>query len=311
MKKSKIITVIICMISFILILSLSACSKDGRKVSGKIDIYYIDADSTGLYKAKFKLYEDESATDTARRMLNELSTPTEDIKYIPAIPKDVKVDKLELNGQIITVYFGSEYNGIPNINEKLTRAAVVQSLVKINGISAVKFKVGSNELTDSKGIPVGIMTEDDFVKNVGSSVSSYQKENITLYFSNAKGDGLVPVTQEVKYSSNMPKEKLIVEKLIKGTKKGDLKSTLDSRVNLLSVTIKDNICYVNFDDEFLNNPVDIKPEVVVYSIVNSIVEGTGADQVQFTVNGDKNYTYKEKVDLSQPFYAESKYIEGR
>ena len=309
MKKKKILTIVVCLISAALI--FTSCSGKGENYCGSIDMYCINGDVTGLYKVEFGLIEDEEVIDTAKRMLDELAKPSEDIKYKPAIPKDVKVNKIELNGQIITVYFGSEYNSISNIGEKLVRAAVVQSLVKINGISAVRFKVGDKDLLDSRGLPVGIMTEDDFVKNIGSSVSSYQKENITLYFSNENGDGLVPVSQEVKYSSNMPKEKLIVEKLIKGTKKSGIKSTLDSRVNLLSVTIKDNICYVNFDDEFLNNSVDVKPELVIYSIVNSIVEGTGADKVQFTVNGDKNYSYKEKVDLSQPFYADSKFVEGK
>lgn len=309
MKKSKIITIAVCML--LIFSSITACSRGSEKFDGSTDIYCINGDVTGLYMVEFGLIEDEDVLDTAKRMLKELSKPSEDIKYKPAIPKDVKVEKIDLNGQIITVYFSSEYNSISSISEKLVRAAVVQSLVNINGISAVRFKVGDNDLLDSRGIPVGIMTEDDFVKNIGSSVSSYQKENITLYFSNSEGDGLVPVSQEVKYSSNMPKEKLIVEKLIKGIKKNGLKSTIDSRVNLLSVTIKDNICYVNFDDEFLNNPVDVKPELVIYSIVNSIVEGTGADKVQFTVNGDKNYMYKEKVDLSQPFYADSKYVEGK
>ena len=308
MKKIKIISMI-CIVS--MALALISCSKNAEKFTGSIEMYCINSDVTGLYKVEFGLKEDEEVVDTANRMLEELSRPSTDIKYKPAIPKDVKVDKIELNGQIITVYFGSEYNNISNIGEKLVRAAVVQSLVKINGISAVRFKVGDKDLLDSRGLPVGIMTEDDFVKNIGSSVSSYQKEDITLYFSNENGDGLIPVSQEVKYSSNMPKEKLIVEKLIKGTKKSGLKSTLDSRVNLLSVTIKDNICYVNFDDEFLNNSVDVKPELVIYSIVNSIVEGTGADKVQFTVNGDKNYSYKEKIDLSQPFYADSKFVEGK
>ena len=305
LKKSRSIAIIICVIVFAFV--LVACSEEKNYT----DIYILNADGTGLCKEKFELKEDEDVESTVKRMLKQLAEAPEDIKYQQVIPKGININSIEVNGQIVTIHFGSEYNNIPSINEKLVRAAVVQSLVEIDGIIAVRFKIGDNELVDNKGNPVGIMTEDDFVKNIGSSVSSYQKENITLYFSNSEGDALVPVSQEVKYSSNMPKEKLIVEKLIKGTKKSGLKSTIDPRINLLSVTIKDNICYVNFEDEFLNNPVDVKPELVIYSIVNSIVEGTGAEQVQFTVNGDKNYTYKEKIDLSQPLCEEIKYVKGK
>ena len=41
-------------------------------------------------------------------------------------------------------------------------------------------------------------------------------------------------------------------------------------------------------------------EVAIYSLVNSLLEGTGAGSVQIMVNGEKNASYQETVDLSQP-----------
>ena len=49
---------------------------------------------------------------------------------------------------------------------------------------------------------------------------------------------------------------------------------------------------------------DVLPEVAVYSIVNSLVEGTEASKVQITVNGESNAVYMEKVDLSKPLKAD-------
>ena len=66
------------------------------------------------------------------------------------------------------------------------------------------------------------------------------------------------------------------------------------------MTIKDGICYVNFDSAFLTGAYDVLPEITVYSIVNSVVEGTEAHQVQITINGESNAKYMETVDLSQP-----------
>ena len=57
---------------------------------------------------------------------------------------------------------------------------------------------------------------------------------------------------------------------------------------------------MNFDAEFLNSVYDIRPEIAIYSIVNSLVEGTSAGKVQITVNGEKSVMYQETVDLSQP-----------
>ena len=62
---------------------------------------------------------------------------------------------------------------------------------------------------------------------------------------------------------------------------------------------KDDVCYVNFDNGFLNM-TDIQPEVTIYSIVNSIIRGGSASKVQILVNGDSNLKYQDQVDLSQP-----------
>lgn len=115
---------------------------------------------------------------------------------------------------------------------------------------------------------------------------------------------------DVKYSSNMSKEKLIVEKLMKGPKKNAGYPTINPAVSLLGVTIKDGICYVNLDDEFLTGGVDVKPEITIYSIVNSLVEGTTASKVQITVNGEKNISYKDTVDLTQPLQWDMSWVEN-
>ena len=105
---------------------------------------------------------------------------------------------------------------------------------------------------------------------------------------------------EVRHSSNVPKEKLIVERLMKGPSGSDAYPVVSPDANLLSVTIKDGICYVNFDSTFLTGAYDVLPEVTVYSIVNSLVEGTEAREVQITINGETDAKYMGVVDLSQP-----------
>lgn len=92
---------------------------------------------------------------------------------------------------------------------------------------------------------------------------------------------------------------MIVEKLMQGPESGAY-PTINPNANLLGVTIKDDICYVNFDSTFLNGEYDILPKLTIYSIVNSLVEGTEATQVQITINGESKAKYMGTVDLSQP-----------
>lgn len=287
------------MIVFCMLLSLTACGGRTDVEEGDSYIYGLNADRTGLVKVSFDIPQ-EDAEEAAEAVLEELKRAPEEIDYTPAVPENVEVQGCELKGSILDVDFSSAYLDIGNLEEKLVRAAVVQSLLRIDGIDGVSFTVDGNPLKDGEGYIIGLMNEDDFVENTGSSPSSYQTDTLTLYFANGTGDKLVSQQVDVRYSSNISKEKLIVEKLLQGPKGSDAYPTINPDANLLSVTTKDGICYVNFDSTFLTNVYDVLPEITVYSLVNSLVEGTDAFQVQITINGESNAKYMETVDLSQP-----------
>lgn len=278
---------------------LASCGK--RTDVGKEDpfIYCLNEDRTGLTKISYD-FPEGNAEETARAVLEELKEPAEEIEYTAPIPKEVKVQGCRLRGSILDVDFNSAYLEMGALEEKLVRAAIVQSLVLIDGINAVSFTVDGEMLKDSTGFPVGLMNEDDFVENTGSSPTAYQTDTLTLYFADKEGDSLVPREVDVRYSSNVSREKLIVEKLMQGPSGSGAYPTINPDANLLSVTIKDGICYVNFDSTFLTGAYDVLPEVTVYSIVNSLIEGTEAQQVQITINGETDAKYMETVDLSQP-----------
>ncbi|MGC4019401.1 MAG: GerMN domain-containing protein [Muricomes sp.] len=294
---------------FCSLLFLSACAKRTDVGEGDSYIYCLNSDRTGLIKISFQGKETEPEK-AAKEMLKELEKPAEDIEYTAPVPKGVKVNKCKLEGEILYLDFNEEYKKIPPLEEKLVRAAIVKSIVKIDGISGLWFTVEGVDLSDSDGKVMGYLNEDDFVQNTGSSLNSYETATLTLYFANKTGDKLVAQTVEAKYSSNMSKEKLIVEKLMKGPKKNTAYPTMNPEVSLLSVTIKDGICYVNLDDEFLNGEIDVKPEITIYSIVNSLVEGTTAGKVQITVNGESNISYMETVDLTQPLQGDKSWVEN-
>ena len=302
--RAVIFTVCLC-----LSVLLAACGK--RTDVGKEDsfIYCLNEDRTGLTKIAYEFPEGD-AKETAEAVLAELKKPAEEIEYTTPLPKEVEVQRCELRGSILDVDFNSAYLAMGALEEKLVRAAVVQSLVMIEGINAVSFTVDGEQLKDSAGVPVGLMNGDDFVENTGSSPSAYQTDTLTLYFADREGDSLVTQKRDVRYSSNVSREKLIVEKLMQGPTGSGAYPMINPDANLLSVTIKDGICYVNFDSTFLTGAYDVLPEVTIYSIVNSLIEGTEAQQVQITINGETDEKYMEAVDLSQPLGEKEELVEA-
>lgn len=294
---------------FCILFVLSACGKTADRKKDNFNIYYLNSDRTGLVKVSSEIKKNGSTEKAVERMLKALKKPSEDIDYTEPVPKGVKINSYKLEGEILYLDFNGEYEKLGALEEKLVRAAIVKSLVQIDGISGLWFAVEGQDLSDSTGKVIGYQNEDDFVQNTGSSLNSYETANLTLYFANKTGDKLIAQKVDAKYSSNMSKEKLIVEKLMKGPKKDTGYPILNPEVTLLSVTIKDEICYVNLDNEFLSSGVDVKPEITIYSIVNSLVEGTTASEVQIMVNGEKNISYMEKVDLTQPLKEDMSWVE--
>lgn len=300
MRIRKILSAVLCLC---LMPALCSCGEDTEIREGDSFIYCLNEERTGLVKVPYEISR-EDPVPAAEAMLEEMKKPAQDIEYTSVFPQKVEVDSCELAGNILYLDFNEEYLKIDPLEEKLVRAAIVQSVLQIDGIFGVQFQVEGQALQDSSGRIIGLMNEDDFVQSTGSSPSSYQTASLTLYFANEEGDKLTAQTIDVKYNSNIPKEKLIVEKLMQGPKESGAYPTINPETNLLGVTIKDGICYVNFDGEFLNSAYDVLPEVTIYSIVNSLVEGTSAGKVQITVNGESNVVYMDQVDLSQPLEAD-------
>ena len=278
---------------------LPSCAKQTKAEEGEEFVYCINGEGNGLFKVACDISE-ETPDDGAEKALEMMASPSDDIEYMPAIPENVKVKSLKVEHDIAYIDFNKKYNEIPPIEEKLVRAAVVQTLVRLDGVNGVWVTVEDETLKNEAGNVLGVMNGDDFVESAGSSPSAYEQTTLTLFFANESGDQLVRQRMDVRYNTNVPREKLIVEKLMGGPKKSGAYPTLNPSAALLSVTVKEGTCYVNFDSEFLNSVYDVRPEVAIYSLVNSLVEGTGAGSVQIMVNGEKNASYQETVDLSQP-----------
>lgn len=88
---------------------------------------------------------------------------------------------------------------------------------------------------------------------------------------------------------------------MKGPETSGAKPVLPSQVKVLNVSVKDGICYVNFDKQFLEQKFDVEPKVVIYGIVNSLISNGKASRVQISVEGETSVKFQEAVYLNEPF----------
>lgn len=290
---------------------LSGCGRGEQVRHGGFGLYYLSADKTELVKIAGEK-EGKTKTEQVQNVLDELETPKEESEdYQSPFQKGVHVEGFDIEGKQVDLSFNEKYHSLSASEEVLLRAAVVKTLVQISGISYVSFYIGDDPLMSADKTPVGIMSDSDFVQNVGSSLHSYQSTSLTLYFANKDGDKLVKETvNNVRYNSNISMERLVIEQLLKGPSSSGAYATLPSNTKILSVSTKDQICYVNFDQELMNMKSNVKPEILIYSIVNSIIDSGTAGQVQISINGESNINFGESISLNQPLARNLDLVEG-
>ena len=205
--------------------------------------------------------------------------------------------------QVLFLYFDAGYGSRVNMNptrEILCRAALAKTMTQIKGIDYISIYVADQPLLDSYGNPVGMVSGSDFVEGI-SDINAYEKSQIKLFFTDETGERLVTENREVVHSINTSLERVIVEELIKGPAMTGHHRTLPEDTGLLNVSLNENICYINFDAAFLNNTLEVKEYIPVYSIVNSLSEISTVSKVQITVNGSQDVMFRDVISLNTQF----------
>lgn len=295
-------------ILLLFVVVLSGCNKEkqmhtANSENGDYLIYQIEEN-----KIVSRQYHTETV-DTEllmQELLGELHLAA------PQVQDAILVESASINTHVAYLSFNKQYYLLSNFDEVQFRASVVKTLTQIPDITYVYFYVDGASLNYADGNPVGKMAATDFVDETDDELNALAWTTLRLYFSNVSGDKLVSKDIEVAYSKTMSIERLIVEQLIAGPDKtdSDMKETLPAGLRVLSVSVKDGICYVNMDTTFISEIVDVTAAVQVYSIVNSLTELPNISEVQIQINGASNASLRE-MSLGKTFGHNQEIIESK
>lgn len=278
---------------FVLLLSMTGCGNK-RPEDGEYQIYYLNMDITKIVP---EAYDSTGATgeQMVRELLDRLAKMPDSSQLRQTIPSNVTINDVKVNGEYLTIDFCDTYLQLSVTEEVLIRAAIVRTLLQVEGFSLVAFTINSVPLRSKDGALVGNMSTDTFVENPGEQINAVMETSIKLYFSSKDGKSLVEEVRDVQYSTSMSLEKLVMEQLIDGPKDSKMLATIPSGTRIINMTTVDGVCYVNVDNTFMTQNQEIKEEIVLYSIVNSLTQIQGVNKVQLSVNGDTKgfcrYTY--------------------
>lgn len=281
---------------------LVGCGGKPEEEAASISVYYINKEETRITAVEKPLEGDtlEQQTQNVLEMLAE--NPVE--LSLRTTVSGFSIKSWEVKDAQLVLDMSTEYKKLSATAEVLIRAAIVRTMTQLEGIENVSFTVGGEALTDSLGSIVGPMTADMFIDNAGKEINAYEKTRLKLYFADGTGERLVEViSQPIVYSSNISMEKLVLEQLIAGpsAEDGEAYAVLSSATKVLGVTVKDGVCYVNFDENALTPVGNATAQVQIYAIVNSLAELPNINRVQIAVGGKTDVLFGEKIQLSTVF----------
>lgn len=276
---------------------------------GSTKLYYLNAERTKVVSENT-----EPIIGTVEAQVSEFLTALEEILWTDD-EKDLITDrnpiyeyKIDETG-LLSLRFASDYNASPSITEVLRRAAIVKTLCQLDGVTAVEFYIGTQPLLTSGGKPVGMLTAEDFIDSTGENTEFYQEAKVAVYFANETGDALVESNLKITYDGTLSTERLIIEQLMEGPVLEEMQAVIPKGTVLNKITVRDGICYVDFNEKFMEKREGITAEVAVYSIVNSLTELSNIYKVQFLINGTTKKTYGT-LDFSSTFERNLEIVEG-
>ncbi len=289
------------MLILVSLLVLTGCNtgKEPAAADSDIYIYYLNNEKTKLLSVDYSLQSERSDTKAAvDELLKQLEVPSKKLEYEVPFSHGVDLKSYYFENHLLTLDFDGAYRDVDTVREILVRAAIVRTLTQIPGVHHVSFLVEGKPLTDAHEDIVGNMNADTFIYNAGKEINAYERIQLTLYFANEKGDALRSVYRSVVYNSNISMERLVVDQIIKGPQNNISHPTINPATQVLTVNVRDGICYVDVDEAILVKSYPVTPEVTLYSIVNSLAELNGINKVQLTVNGSSDIVFLDTVNLS-------------
>ena len=285
----------------VLVLFGAGCTSKEENDKKQYEIYYLDRNENHITALPYETVTPKAEKEfLVKELLMQLGTQREDVEHKPVMV-DFIVKNCIIHESQVTLNLSKEYEMMDFTKEVLVRAAIVKTLTQIEGIELVRIQVEGRDLADADGKPVGVMSADTFIDNTGEDMKKYEEVTLTLYFANETGDKLIKVNRTMRYNTNISLEKLVVEQLVygpvgnKGKDDVQVYPTLNSGIKIISVNIKDGICYVNLNNTFLTLNSNVTADTIIYSLVNSLTELPGVLKVQLAVDGETEVALGDKM----------------
>ncbi len=289
---------------------LTACGETHEETTaypqledGQIYAFFMNTDKTDVYPVVYTIEEDQ-VSDIIRDMIQFLMEKVKTADYQTPIPSsvtymDTTYDSVQ---NIARVSFNVLYESVSAEDLLFFKTCVAWSVLQLEDVESISIYLTDLGNPDTEtATTVETFDRDSFTFNFGDRQGYKQSDTIVLFFADETGTMLKEYEQTIEISNTTSLAKLVVESVINGPEEEGYTATVSDEIDILNISVNDGICYVDLSEEFYDTANPLTNEVIVYSVVNSLVELPTVSKVQFLKNGEKTEFFRETMPFDGLF----------
>lgn len=291
----------------LLLFTLTGCGRSSGRQDVRAAYYAESGDFFGYESREVIAYSDERLCTLALQLA--MSEPqSENLSCI--FPERTMLRAVELSSHgVVTVQLSEEYGTLSDMERTVADYCIVLTLYELEEQLSMQLRgvvitvEGENSRT--------VRTPDDIVES--TDWLRLREHVLTVYFPMPALSGLAPNTFLCTLADSEEPAEAILEILMAGIQEnGVFNPIVTSDIKLRGVTVKNRVCYLDFNEAFANlqRSAEDNLEWKLYAIINSVCELDYVDRVQFLINGevvesplfedfDSPYSPREEFNLSK------------
>lgn len=273
----------------------------------QIYAYFVNPEKTDVVQRVYTVDQNKELLENVDLLIQYLAKQPEQSEQtdyqspIPAGITYVESRQGKRHGSL-EIAFDILYDSVNAESMLFFKTCVAKSLLQLEGVETVS--VFMTDVANSNAETATVsesFNEDSFAMSFGDESGYKQKGTIRLYFANESGEALKEYHKTVEITNNTSLAKMVVESMISGPSREGYTATIPENTTIRNLSVKDGICYVDLSDEFYDTNNPLKNDIIVYSVVNSLVELPTVSKVQFLKNGEKQQFFRETMPFDGIF----------
>lgn len=300
--------IVMAMVIISLLALVWGCRSDGaskKKVkendtAGDFYIYYINDDWKDISRKKTdidQMASDENKVDLAMNALLE-GSDTADLSA--PVPNGMVYQRYIYDGfGTVNLIFNADMENVDTYSVVLSKMAFVKTLSQIDSVQKIVYEVVDS--ANEKNIITEELTTDSFADM--DNIMDSEKE-IRIYMPDTSGESLIEKSLILDYSAKESLPEQVMQGLCNAY--DGTTTPFNERTVVKSINLDNGLCTVTFNDEFVKGKDGIDDNVIVYSIVDSLLELNDIHKVQLISDNTGNRL--NAIDLERQFTGDYSYV---